>query len=114
MSRKLTEGQREAGWRQMKDGVISARRLAEWVNEYFGVQERNLSGFFRRSGEDGLELISPDERKGYVFFGSIQLDRDYEARMQRVRQHLDAGTKRVTRYFVDLENEVAGFAWSRK
>ena len=44
----------------------------------------------------------------------IQLARDYVGRMDRYKEIYEARSMRITKEFVDHDEELAGFAWEKK
>ena len=99
---------RDEGYREVAIGV--AGNISNWLQDYFAVQE-NMQDFVRRNDRDGLEIMKTDRSQGYVFVGPFQPDRDYESGMENVRKRFEAQGKRTLRYFVDKEEELAGFSW---
>lgn len=106
----------ENGWTNIYNGDPEMEKLESWIKEYFNIDE-DLSGFRRRDGNSGhcnaLELVNESHRKGYSFtFVKITVPHiDYESKMQEIRKGFSGSTKRITRYFVDFEKELAGFSW---
>jgi hypothetical protein len=70
-----------------------------------------LLGFRRRNNGYYSELESASGSRGYVFVGPLQLDRDYQKRMQETQKLFEYSAKRIIRNFTDYENELAGFSW---
>lgn len=108
------EALKEAGYEAITPenmGIGLTGNIPDWLKEYFSTNE-SLDDFVRRNDYDGLEVMKNDLSRGYVFVGPLQLDRDYELRMQDIRKRFCSLGRRTIKYFVDLENELAGFSWS--
>lgn len=109
MNKALTETERENGWISIEEGLISRERLEFWIKEYFALAE-DLSNFKRRN-RGGLELVSLDGTRGYVFIGEMQLERDHEKRMLEERRIYDAMKRRCIKSFSDFDQGISGFYW---
>lgn len=101
---------RTDGWREINEGLISPDTLKEWIQRYFNTKE-NLSQFKSRNGEQGLELVNQLNSRGYVFVGPLQIEGDFEGRMERIKEWYEAGNRRILKKFVDYKNELSGFSW---
>lgn len=101
------------GWNCIDKGIPRREDLEEWIERYF-TEKPNLSDFYKRNNVvgNGLELMRGDESEGYVFVDKL-VDGKYEERMQTIRVIYNNSGKKVSRYFVDLENHLAGFSWRR-
>src|SRR3989344_4145057 len=86
------------GWMNINQGFIGADSLRRWIKDYFNIDE-NINNFERRN-EGYLELRSLDKPRGYTFVGELQLDRDYERRMRRIKEESYNGVF-IAREFVD-------------
>jgi len=105
--------EREDGWREIDEGWISADKLRGWIKEYFNIKE-DLAQFKSRNGGQGLEVVNQDNSRGYVFVGSLQLERDFENRMEKIMQWYQSGNRRIFKKFTDYEEQLAGFSWRRE
>lgn len=110
MPQELNPLERKDGWTEIRGGLISRERLEGWVQEYFG-REEDLSDFKRRNKGNYLELLSPEGGRGYLFFGELQLDRDYEARMSGEREKSEFIGRKTINVFVDNKKGLSGFYW---
>jgi|GEM_PF-5987334 len=95
-------------FQDINSGLIPAKRLTSWINEYFGVDE-DLSKFKRRDG-GYIEIASKDDSRGYVFGEQRQMGKDYESKMKNIKNKF-LKDKFVAKFFVDLRNQRAGFSW---
>jgi len=109
MARELNIFERDEGWIDMGEGLISKTRLENWIEEYFG-REEDLSIFKRRNNGD-LELTSKKGDRGYVFVYEQQLDRDHEGRMKKEKEFSEYIGRNTLRVFVDNQEGLSGFYW---
>lgn len=100
----------EEGWTPIDKGIIDQKILEGLIRDFFNVNE-NLDDFLRRNKDCSLELTKKDESRGYVFVGPLQLDRDYEARMQQISHWYSNRGKDILKSVVDFQEEKAGFSW---
>lgn len=87
----------------------------QWVKEYFNVKD-DLKDFRRRNEGYGIELVSENADRGYVFVGPLQVERNFEKRLERSLEHYTKGLNlniRIIKKFVHYPEELAGFSWKR-
>lgn len=90
--------------------AVTTEVLQYWVREYFSINE-NLDGFKRRNNRRGLELISGDGSRGYVFAKPPQSSEDYVGRVKRTIEILSNSGRKLLKLFMDHEKDFIAFSW---
>jgi len=84
----------------------------ELIKDYFfGNNRINLDSFTRENRGVYLEIISASSDEGYLFFGELQLDRDYEARMESELSIQKKKGRIIYKKFTDYKERISGFHW---
>ena len=107
--KEIIDFDRKHRWEEVSEGFISTEQLENCIQYYFGRHE-NLNDFMRKN-EGVLELMSKSKNRGYVFVGELQLDRNHERSMLRIRKQYETNGKRINRIFIDNSEGLSGFYW---
>ena len=105
----MTDSKKQDEWETI--GIL----YRDLVKRYFpkNLDIKSLKSALVKSGEYGMEIVRGDKKSGYAIIGELQVNRDVEARLNKVRANYESQGRIIEQLFFDLREDgrIGGLAW---